>query len=98
MQILSPLARHLHLVSVAAESRDSTLERVADDSWRNCTMLYSALLFFIVAIVAAVLGYGGAAGAFAYIATILFWVFVVLCVVSLFAGLLSKERIYGPPV
>ena len=40
----------------------------------------------VVALVAAVLGFGGIAGAAAGIAKLLFWVFVILFVVSLIVG------------
>ena len=46
-------------------------------------MLYYALVFLLVAIVAAVFGFGGVAIASAGIAKILFFVFVVLFLVSL---------------
>ena len=46
-------------------------------------MLYYALVFFVIAILAAIFGFGGAAIAFAGIAKILFFVFIVLFLVSL---------------
>ncbi len=46
-------------------------------------MLYWTILFFIVAIVAAVFGFGGIASASAGIAQVLFFIFVVLFVISL---------------
>ena len=46
-------------------------------------MLYYALVFFVVAIIAAILGFGGLAVAFAGIAKILFYLFLVLFLVSL---------------
>ncbi len=49
-------------------------------------MLRWAVIFFVVALIAAVLGFGGIAGAAAGIAKLLFWVFVVLFVASLFFG------------
>ena len=45
-------------------------------------MLYWAILFFVVAIVAAVFGFGGIASASAGIAQILFFIFLVLFVVA----------------
>ena len=51
-------------------------------------MLRWAILFFIVALVAAVFGFGGIASGAASIAQVLFWIFVVLFVVSLLARLL----------
>jgi uncharacterized membrane protein YtjA (UPF0391 family) len=46
-------------------------------------MLYYALVFFLVAILAAIMGFGGVAIAFAGIAKILFFLFLVLFLVSL---------------
>ena len=49
-------------------------------------MLSWSILFLVVALVAAVLGFGAIAGTAAGIAKILFFVFVVLFVVSLLRG------------
>ncbi|MBS1705855.1 MAG: DUF1328 domain-containing protein [Armatimonadetes bacterium] len=46
-------------------------------------MLYWAAVFFVIAIVSAILGFGGIAGASAGIAQTLFVVFLVLFVISL---------------
>jgi uncharacterized membrane protein YtjA (UPF0391 family) len=46
-------------------------------------MLYYALVFLLISIVAAVFGFGGVAIASAGIAKILFFVFIVLFLVSL---------------
>jgi uncharacterized membrane protein YtjA (UPF0391 family) len=56
-------------------------------------MLRWALLFLVVAIVAAVLGFGGIAADAAWIAKILCFVFLILFVVSLVMG-----RSGAPPV
>jgi uncharacterized membrane protein YtjA (UPF0391 family) len=53
-------------------------------------MLRYALIFFIVAIVAALFGFGGIAAGATEIAKILFFVFLVLFVVSLVAGLVRR--------
>ena len=50
-------------------------------------MLYWALVFLIVALVAGVLGFGGIYVAAAGIAKILFFVFLVLFLVSLLTGM-----------
>lgn len=50
-------------------------------------MLRLALLFFIVAVVAAVFGFGGIASGAASIAQLLFSLFVVLFVVALLFGI-----------
>jgi len=57
------------------------------------TMLRWAIIFAVLALVAGVLGFGGLAGDFSYIAKILLLIFVVLVVVSLIFG-----RGSGPPV
>jgi len=49
-------------------------------------MLRWAILFAVLALIAALLGFGGLAGNFAYIAKILLFVFLVLFVVSLVFG------------
>ena len=50
-------------------------------------MLYWALVFFIISLVAGIFGFGGIASATAGIAQILFYVFLVFFVVTLIAGL-----------
>jgi uncharacterized membrane protein YtjA (UPF0391 family) len=57
-------------------------------------MLSWALTFFIVAIIAAVLGFTSIAGAAAGIAKILFFIFLILTLVALVAGSLRGR----PPV
>ena len=56
-------------------------------------MLHYAVVFFLIAIVAAVLGFGGIAFGAAEIAKILFFVFLVLFVGSLIVGLLNKRNL-----
>ncbi|ALF91069.1 MULTISPECIES: DUF1328 family protein [Ralstonia solanacearum species complex] len=52
-------------------------------------MLRYAVIFFTIALVAALFGFGGVAAGAASIAKILFMVFVVLFVVSLIWGLVA---------
>jgi uncharacterized membrane protein YtjA (UPF0391 family) len=54
---------------------------------RSCVMLSWALVFFVIALVAALFGFGGIAGASMGIAQILFFIFLVLFVISLIIGL-----------
>lgn len=49
-------------------------------------MLYWAAVFFVIALVAAVFGFGGLAASAAGVAKILFAVFLVLALVSLVFG------------
>jgi uncharacterized membrane protein YtjA (UPF0391 family) len=58
-------------------------------------MLYYAALFFVVALVAALFGFGGIAAGAVEIAKILFFIFLVLFVVSLVFGLIRRG---GPRV
>ena len=53
-------------------------------------MLRWALIFLMVAILAGVLGFAGIMVAAAGIAKLLFYLFVVLFVISLFMGLLTR--------
>lgn len=52
-------------------------------------MLRWALIFFILALIAAAFGFGGIAASAAGIAKILFYAFVVIFVVSLIMGLVQ---------
>ena len=56
---------------------------------KEVAMLRYAVVFFIIALIAAVLGFGGIAAGAASIAKILFMIFVVLFVVSLIWGLVA---------
>jgi uncharacterized membrane protein YtjA (UPF0391 family) len=51
-------------------------------------MLYYALVFLVLALVAALFGFGGIAAASAGIAKLLFFIFLVLFAVSILAGAL----------
>lgn len=57
-------------------------------------MLSWAIVFFVIAIIAAAFGFGGIAMAAAGIAKILFFLFLVLFVVFLITGLVNRR---GPP-
>jgi uncharacterized membrane protein YtjA (UPF0391 family) len=56
-------------------------------------MLRWALIFFIIAIIAGLLGFTTIAGAAIEIATIIFYIFIVLFVISLIVGLVSGRRV-----
>ncbi len=53
-------------------------------------LLHWAVVFLIVAIIAAVLGFGGVAGTAMEGARMLFWVALVLLVISLVFGLIRR--------
>jgi len=56
-------------------------------------MLYWAAVFFIISIIAAVFGFGGISSGAAGMATVLFWIFLVLFIVSLLAGVVRRPRV-----
>lgn len=53
-------------------------------------MLQWALAFLVFALIAAVLGFGGLAGTFAWLGQVLFVVFIVLFLVSLLTGAIRR--------
>jgi uncharacterized membrane protein YtjA (UPF0391 family) len=55
-------------------------------------MLYWALVFLVVALVAALFGFGGIAVAAAGIAQLLFYLFLVVFLVTLLMGLSRRGR------
>jgi uncharacterized membrane protein YtjA (UPF0391 family) len=59
-------------------------------SGKEYAMLHYAVVFFVIALVAALFGFGGIAAGAAEIAKILFFIFLVLFVVSLIVGMLRK--------
>jgi uncharacterized membrane protein YtjA (UPF0391 family) len=56
------------------------------------SLLHWAVIFLIVALVAAVLGFGGVAGTAMAGAKMLFWVAIVIFVVMLVAGMMRRGR------
>jgi uncharacterized membrane protein YtjA (UPF0391 family) len=60
---------------------------------RRCQMFKWALIFAVIALVAAVLGFGGVAGAAAGIAKILFFVGLALVVLFLILGSAAARKI-----
>lgn len=61
-------------------------------------MLRWSLAFFIIAIVAAVFGFGGIASGASDIARLLFFFFIVIFLISLIWGLMTGRRLPGPPL
>ncbi len=58
---------------------------------KELVMLYYAAVFFVIAIIAGVFGFGGIAVGAAEIARILFFIFLVIFLVSLIMGI-GKNR------
>jgi uncharacterized membrane protein YtjA (UPF0391 family) len=61
-------------------------------------MLRWSLAFFIVAIIAAVFGFGGIASGATEIARVLFYLFFVIFTVSILWGLMTGRRVPPPPL
>jgi uncharacterized membrane protein YtjA (UPF0391 family) len=53
-------------------------------------LLHYAIVFLVIALIAAAVGFGGVAGVAMEGARILFWVFIVLFVVSLVANFVRR--------
>lgn len=53
-------------------------------------MLHYAAVFLVIALIAALFGFGGIAAGAVEIAKVLFFIFVVLFVISLLVGLLRR--------
>jgi uncharacterized membrane protein YtjA (UPF0391 family) len=54
------------------------------------SLLHYAIIFLVVALIAAAVGFGGVAGVAMEGARLLFWIFIVLFVVSLVASLVRR--------
>lgn len=61
-------------------------------------MLRWTLIFLVIALIAALLGFGNLAGDASAIARILFFVFLVLTVIGFLMGLMSGGKPPLPPV
>lgn len=59
-------------------------------------MLSWSLTFFILAIVAAIFGFGGLAGTLTWFAELLFFGFLILFIVTLIANVVSGKRTTPP--
>jgi len=67
----------------------STNRRAPPDT-RRSPMLHYAIVFFVIALIAAVFGFGGIAASAVGIGKILFFIFIVLAVLSFVFGMLRK--------
>jgi uncharacterized membrane protein YtjA (UPF0391 family) len=54
------------------------------------SLLHYAIIFLVVALIAAAVGFGGVAGVAMEGARLLFWIFIVLFVISLVASLVRR--------
>jgi uncharacterized membrane protein YtjA (UPF0391 family) len=65
----------------------------ATTNFRRTTMLSWALTFLVIALIAAALGFGGIAGTSVGIAKIIFFVFIILFVISLLARAFNGRKL-----
>lgn len=72
----------LGIREVQAETRRVRHANEGTYNHRERAMLHYAIIFFVIAIIAAVLGFGVIAGTAAWIAKVLFIVFLILAVLS----------------
>jgi uncharacterized membrane protein YtjA (UPF0391 family) len=70
----------------------------SEQAHKEETMLRLAILFLIIALIAAIFGFGGISLIAAEIARILFFIFLVLFIISLVAHLFYGRRPPAPPV
>jgi len=61
----------------------------------NLTMLQLAIACLVIALIAALLGFGGIAGSFVGVAKILFVVFLILAVLSFLGGGFRRGRYWN---
>jgi len=85
---LAPVNRHMASSGWGNRFRANPKQFPARET--EVTMLKWAAIFFVIAIVAAVLGFGGIAAGAAEIAKILFFVFLVIFLVTLIFGMMRK--------
>ena len=73
---------------VACQSRFS---KIIHELFRNRKMLYYSVIFLVIALIAAVFGFGGIAAGAVSIAKILFVIFAIMAVVSFVMSLMRKN-------
>jgi uncharacterized membrane protein YtjA (UPF0391 family) len=84
--VLQRLGIHAYSAAAAAPASLSP----ANVNWWETVMLHYAVVFFIIALIAAVFGFGGIAAGAVGIAKVLFFVFLILAAVSLIANLARR--------
>jgi uncharacterized membrane protein YtjA (UPF0391 family) len=69
---------------------DAVVNDLVTDERKGRLMLQYAVVFFVIALIAALFGFGGIAAGAAEIAKLFFFVFLVLFVASLLVGLVRR--------
>ena len=58
-------------------------------------MLKWSVIFFVISLIAAALGYGGIADDAADIGKVLFFIFLGVCLVTLILGIIAGDKLFG---
>jgi uncharacterized membrane protein YtjA (UPF0391 family) len=82
-------ARSAYDAGACARTQESWSRRFNKETIMG-NLLHYAVVFLVVALVAAAVGFGGVAGFAMEAARLLFWVFIILFVISLVAGLARR--------
>ena len=77
-------------MDVADLQPTNSTDGIAISTRKEVTVLQTAAVFFVIAIIAAVFGFGGIAAGATEIAKILFFIFLIVFVVSLVMGLMRR--------
>jgi uncharacterized membrane protein YtjA (UPF0391 family) len=83
-------ARRQRPVEARSAHHESPLLTSIQQSTGGGPMLRYAVIFFIIAIIAAVFGFGGIAAGATEIAKVLFFIFVVIFLVTLLMGVMRR--------
>jgi uncharacterized membrane protein YtjA (UPF0391 family) len=67
------------------------LARSIDHHLQELTMLHYAIVFFVIALIAALFGFGGIAASAVGIAKILFFIFIIIAAVTFLMSLVRKS-------
>ena len=59
--------------------------------FKEASMLHYSIVFFVIALIAAVFGFGGIAAGAVEIAKILFFIFAIIAVISFVVGLMKRN-------
>jgi uncharacterized membrane protein YtjA (UPF0391 family) len=78
------------ITASAPSLADANLIPAAANFSQEITMLHYAVVFLVVALIAAIFGFGGIAAGAVEIAKILFFIFAIMAVVTFIVGLVRK--------
>jgi uncharacterized membrane protein YtjA (UPF0391 family) len=80
-----------HPLLLFLEVPDAPFSKTTREASKEFRMLHYAVVFLVIALIAALFGFGGIAASAVGIAKILFVIFAVLAIASFLAGLLRRK-------